>query len=430
MIFARHDKFLFSGAFFALIIGVYLLPHVVPSSIGTAYILLSLAMSALSILAWRFDILTPRRALYLSIMGCLCLTPLLPYTSNDTQRYLWDGAVFFSGLDPYLISPNDAVSASLRDVWPTPEEHAEYATLYPPGALTLFGISSLPGPVHGIWIWKFMTTLAAIFTLIATFKLLSFRGLSRHFHLVAFCPLLIFESQVGGHLDIFSVMGIALALWALDKDKIILAGVTIGLAATTKFLPAVIVGPLLFLLPPQKALKIFIASAATWVSVYLLMFGLGYKPLGLLPTFFEKWRGGAPFFPLLENIKIWLSLSNHSFLIALIGLAAIGFSAAAWLAKRGHMEVSIALCLSIPLLLSPVLFPWYLVSLIPFLSLKPNATIFLAVTCVPFNYIVLNKWLADGIWEQPSWPAILFAIVICAGLLFDLTLTKRLRLGA
>lgn len=415
---------LFCAAFFALILGIYLLPHLVPSSIGTGYIIISLAMSALSVLAWRYDIITPRRALYLAIIGSVALMPLLPYTSNDTQRYLWDGAVFLSGLDPYVISPNNPLAADLRELWATPEEHAAYATLYPPGALSLFGLSSLAGPNHGIWVWKLMTASAAIMSLIAMFKLLAFRGLTRHFHLVAFCPLLIFEAGVGAHLDIFSLLGIVLALWSLDRDKIILAGTIIGLAATTKFLPAVIVGPLLFFLPPRKALSLFASSALTWLSVYGLMFGLGYKPLGLLPTFFEKWRGGAPFFPILDAVKDALSLQNGMFLTALTVLAIGGFSLSAWLANRGRSDLAICLCLSVPLLLSPILFPWYLLILIPFLALRPSVTIFLALTAVPLNYIVLDKWLSQGVWDQPSWPSIVLGLLIVTGLFLDVCLAK------
>ena len=421
----RFNKALFCVAFFAIIIGIYVLPQAFSASIGTGYIVLSLTMSALSVMAWRYDVLTPREALYMAIIGCLCLMPLLPYSSNDAQRYLWDGAVFFSGLDPYITSPNNPLAAGLREIWSTPEEHSNYATLYPPGALVLFGVSSLAGPLHGILVWKIMTTFAVIFSLIAAYKLLVFRGLTEHFYLIALCPLLIFEAGVGAHLDIFSLLGIVLALWALDTDKVIFAGIIIGLAATIKFLPAVIAGPLLFLLPPQKALKLFTSSALTWLSVYLLIFGLGYKPIGLIPTFFEKWRGGAPFYPVLSAGKTWLGLPNSIFLIALMGLAVAGFSIAAKLAKKGRGAIAMALCLSMPLLLSPVLFPWYLLVIVPFLALRPSATLFLAVTFVPFNYVVLNKWLTQGIWDQPAWPATLLAIAITIGLVFDIVTTRN-----
>jgi len=84
------------------------------------------------------------------------------------------------------------------------------------------------------------------------------------------------------------------------------------------------------------------------------------------------------------------------------------------------INVAIILTLSIPLLISPVLFPWYLLALIPFLGLRPNYTLLAAVTLAPLSYIVLNKWLYEGIWEQASWPAQILLAGIILGLYLDI----------
>jgi len=305
-----------------LLIGIAAyLPALFPAAIGTAYIGVFFAMSAVCIIAWRGQIITPRAALLFALILCLCLGFILPYTSNDAERYLWDGAVFLSGFDPYITAPNDPSVLALREIWPTPEEHAKYATLYPPGGLSLFALCALAGPTYGIWVWKFMTTLALMAVLILSYKLLSQRRLKHHFHLIALSPLLLLETQIGAHLDIFSLLGIVAALLCLEKDKVLLAGLIIGLSATVKFLPAVIVGPYLFYLRPKRALTLFLSAAGSWLSVYAIMFGLGYKPLGLLPTFFEKWRGGAPLFPILEMAQNALNLSSRALMMGLGFLA-------------------------------------------------------------------------------------------------------------
>lgn len=406
---------------------LYVLPHVVPAYIGTGYIGLSLCLTLLSVIVWRTQIISPQSTLVLSVLLCLCLAPLLPYTSNDVQRYMWDGAVFLSGFDPYLTSPNDPLVSHLREVWPTPEEHAQYPTLYPPGGLTLFALCAMAGPIHSLWIWKSMVTLAVISSLILTYKLLDGRNALKYFCLMGFSPLLLFETQVGGHLDVFSVLGIVTALWCIEKDRIVTAGIMIGLAATTKFLPAVIVGPFLFYLTPRSALKLLISSAVTWCSVYGLMFGLGYKPLGLLPTFFEKWRGGAPFYPYLEVFKDSIGLSGTQFLYVIIGLAVCGFGLSAKIARQGRIELAVILALGIPLLLSPVLFPWYLLALIPLLAVKPNLTLFTAVTLAPLSYVVLNKWLSEGIWDQPIWPSQVLLIGLIVAFILDIFRTNLFR---
>jgi len=407
------------GSVLALIAAIAFLPQLFPATIGTGYIIIFFALTAVSIIAWRSEIITPRATLMLAITACLCLGFIAPYTSNDSERYLWDGAVFLSGFDPYITAPNDPSVAYLREIWSTPEEHAKYPTLYPPGGLSLFAICALAGPVYGIWVWKFLTTLALILTLIISYNLLTIRRLAHHFPLIALSPLLLFETQIGGHLDIFSLLGIAAALWCFEKDKIWQAGLILGLAATTKFLPAVIVGPYLFFLRPKQAIKLFLSAAGVWLSIYGIMFGLGYKPLGLLPTFFEKWRGGAPLFPLLESAKTALKLTDRAFVVGLMSLAVAGFGLSAWLARIRHIDIALILTLSIPLLLSPILFPWYLLALLPFLALRPSYTLFAAITLTPLSYVVLNQWLSEGIWAQAAWPAHVLLLGLIAGLCLD-----------
>lgn len=409
---------LFAAAFL-ITAGLYVLPHLLPSHIGTGYIVLYGGLTALSLMIWQRTDIPPKHVLWLGIGLVLFLYVLPPLTSNDSERYLWDGAVFLSGLDPYLIAPDAPEAASLRAYWPTPEEHSAYATLYPPGALTLFGLSALAGPLYGLWVWKALMSIAAITSLIIGYDLLRRRNALKALPLMAISPLLLFEVGAGYHLDIFCVLGLCTALWCLDREKIIWAGIIIGLAASIKFLPALIAGPLLFYIKPKQALKLFLGASLTWASIYIIMFGLGYKPLGLLPTFFEKWRGGAPLYPILEYFKTAIPLSQAQVFGLIVSLAVSGFAVAAYLAKKSHIIAAIMLTLSIPLLLSPVLFPWYLMIFVPLMALRPNLTLIAVIAISPLFYVVLNKWLSQGLWEPAAWASYLLLIAMIIGLIFD-----------
>jgi len=416
----RGAEFSLYGLSFAIVGMLYWLSHIFPSHIGTSYIILSFLMTAVSILLWRNPYVSSRYMLIVALTLCIILFPLVPLTSNDSERYLWDGAVLLGGFDPYVHTPNDTPLSALRSIWPTPEEHAQYVTLYPPGALALFSISALGGPDFGIWVWKGLLTLSGCLSLVLLYKLLARRRQLKSFSLFAFSPLFLFEMQAGAHLDIICVLGIIAALYAIEKDKFITAGIIIGLAASVKFLPAVIVGPFLFYLKPRRALGMFLGAAVTWIAIYGLMFGLGYKPLGLLPTFFEKWRGGALLYPLLEALQ----LPNACFMILLASLAIAGFTFSAWLAKKGRIEVALMLALAVPLLLSPVLFPWYLLVLLPIWVLKPNLTVLVAIALAPLSYVVLNRWLSIGIWSPANWPNYVVLAGILLALCFDVVRLK------
>ena len=379
----------------------------------------------ISLLVWLDNKTSPQHILALGIGLILILLPMSALTSNDTERYLWDGAVFLGGLDPYITAPNDPAVSELRRIWPTPEEHTAYQTLYPPGALSLFAISALAGPTYGFWIWKTLASLVAIFTLLIAYDLLKRRQALKHFALIGLSPLLLFETGAAGHIDIFNVLGITAALWCLEMDKIKTAGVIIGIAATIKFLPAVIAGPLLFYLAPRKVMKLFFSASLTWGFIYLTMFGFGYKPLGLIPTFFEKWRGGAPLYPVLEALKQSLNISNKLFLwlIGIIAIASFGLSAI--MAKKRYIFSAIILALATPLLLSPVLFPWYVMVFIPLLALRPNATLLIALCLAPLSYSVLDDWFAKGVWQPQSWPSTVLLIGILIGLAIEFMHNKK-----
>jgi len=412
-------SYVISIGFFVIAAALYVLPTFIPLYIGTGYIVLYLFMMAMCLYVWRQQILTPKHCLFLGVALCVFLLPLNALTSNDAQRYLWDGAVFLNGFDPYITGPDDEVLATLRTIWPTPAEHAAYPTLYPPGALMIVAICAGAGPVYGFWLWKLSITLAAIASFVLVYDLLKAQNKLRNFCLMGLSPLLLFEMGAGAHLDIFCVLGIVGALWCVQKDKILLAGIIIGVSATIKFLPAVIAGPYLFYLKPKKALKLFLGASLSWGLIYASMFGLGYKPLGLLPTFFEKWRGGAPFYPVLETLQNKAGLSHTQFLFMLGSLAVIGFGLSAWRARKGSIYTAIMIALATPLLLSPILFSWYLMVFIPLLALKPNMTVISALALTPLSYTVLNKWLSNGVWEPALWPSIVLAVGIVGGIGLD-----------
>lgn len=421
--------------------GLYTLPFIFPASIGTLYIIFCTLMLVLSLsLYWipspslassappppsKAQPIDPKTVLYLSLIILIALFPLSPLTSNDSQRYLWDGAVFMAGFDPYITAPNDGVVSELRTLWPTPPEHEKYPTLYPPGAMILFGLASLGRPIYGFWIWKFIVTLGACASLIFMYKLLARRGQLNAFVLFAFNPIFLFEIGIGTHLDGICLLGIIAALLVIHKEKFIMAGVIIGLAATVKFLPAIMIGPFLFYLKPKQAMQLCLSAMMTFLTIYGLIFMLGYKPIGLLPVFFETWRGGAPLFPILDGIRTSLGLSGLYFLISLLCLAVIGFALSARMASKGYIETALMISFLVPLLLSPILFPWYLLALIPIWVLKPNMTGLACIALAPLSYEVLNQWLSKAVWDQADWPHYILLGGLIIGFAYDYRRQKQ-----
>jgi len=394
----------------------YAIPLLPPEYTGLNYILLQLMLTCLMIWAWMRGDLSINNILIIGLLARLLLIPIHSFTSNDSERYLWDGAVLLAGLDPYNTTPDMAVSQELRSIWPTPEEHSQYPTIYPPGALFLFAISALGGPVYGFFIWKIILTSSSILALFFMKDLTTKIGAARHFPLFSLAPLLIMEIGIGAHLDGVMILLIVLCLWFLKKQHFIKAGITIGLGASVKFIPILILGPLLFAVGIRKTMLTLIGATATLILIYGTIYFLGSTPIGAVTVFFEKWRGGSPLFAFLEP-----KLSTSMLWLILLLIAVTLFFIAAIFAKRKNFLLSILLTFSVPMIISPIIFPWYLLSLTPLFALAPTLTLFLWLTTTPFGYEVLNLWVSDGIWHQASWPLWVTAILLPIGVMIDVT---------
>ncbi len=389
-----------------------------------------LALSLCMFVVWKFGPQSNRLKDFVGIIAIAIivraiLVPVNPYTSNDVDRYLFDGKVALSGFDPYRTNHNAPTLKALRAEWPTPEEHAKYPTLYPPGAIGLYALSAASGADNAALVWKSLSFFASALTVIFMALVLLSAGNLKHLSLVALSPILIFEAGVGAHIDAFSTLAVAASLYAYQRKLFVYAGVAIGLGTLSKLLPVLLLLPLFFSMNKLRdATKLVIAALATIGLGYAIAIVLGMQPIGSTPVFFEKWRNAAPLFDLLN---IFLSGYTLVFFIALITVGAFVI-VTLWTwnqspknEKNTLLAISPALqwVLIVPLLLSPVVFPWYLMVLVPLFALRPTFFLSAWFTLLPLSYLVLNKFACCGIWAPLGWTNYLLAVGLVLGLLFD-----------
>lgn len=402
-----------AGLFVAAAAGLYALPDLAPAHLGSAYIALHLVMTLAMLTAW-FAGVSWRWALGAGLLARLALIALDPFTSNDTQRYLWDGAVLLQGHDPYLVHPDHPQVAQLRQVWPTPPEHGAYPTLYPPAALALFAACASLGPLWAPLAWKALAGAAGIGSLLLGLDLLARRGQLRHAPLLALSPLLVLETGAGGHLDAFTLLAITLALWAHEQRRFGLVGAALGLGTAIKLLPALALVPLLIAAPGAAArMRLLLAAGVVLALAYGAALAAGLQPIGSLPVFFEKWRNGAPIYLLLEPI-----LHPQALRVVLAGLA-LGLLTLAAATARRHIFTAVALALAAPLAISPVVFPWYLQIFAPLAALAPSAALLAWMSLAPLSYEVVDGFATTGAWQPADWPLWTLGVGVAAGLCVD-----------
>ena len=371
-------------------------------------------MTLLMLLAWQSSpqsskLLDYRWLLFIAVIARIALFDIQPYTSNDVDRYLFDGRIAIEGLDPYRVSHNAPELKELREQWQPPAEHAKYVTLYPPLALAFFSIAASTGLDNAVIAWKLILLSAGLITLWLTAKVLQHANKLEHIALVALSPLLILETSVGLHLDTLSTLAIIGAIYCWQRHWLARAGLAIGLGALIKVLPLMLLLPLVFTLKNMKqVVTLVMAAIVTIITIYLFAVGIGLHPVGSIEIFFEKWRFGAPLFVLLDNF-----FSGQQILGIMLGLSTLLCSVTAyvcWCYRQslnnnyvllfGAMQLVVAL----PLIMSPVTFPWYLMPLIPLMALYPNRYLIIWTLLMPLTYEVLGQFICCQVWQPAQWP--------------------------
>lgn len=397
--------------------------------IGSATVLQFLLAGFFMLSAYAFSDASKRTFITLIAVAVLLRLALIPvdsYTSNDTARYLFDGKLAIEGFDPYRIAHDEPQLAELKEQWAPPAEHTQYVTLYPPLALALFSISASFGVEHAELAWKLIVTLFSVLTLLLGAQILNYLNKRYYLPLLALSPLLILESGVGAHLDTISAFSVLLVVWAYLQKRMLFAGLFIAIGTAIKLLPFGLLGPLVLLLLFRReyvsVLKVLLSTSVALITIYGVSFILGLKPIGSIGIFFQKWRFGSPLFDFLEH-----SFSGQLLLVILATLLVFGILAISiflLLSKQSHeskLLISFQCILALPLLISPVVFPWYLMVLAVIAAIRPSAWLLSWILLAPLTYEVLNQFLCCNIWNPAAWPLVIIALITGSVLLLSAT---------
>lgn len=270
------------------------------------------------------------------IVGAALLVRLIlvgtpPTFSDDLYRYVWDGRVALSGINPFLHAPDAPALAPLRDaqVWPL-INHKQIPTIYPPVAQALFLLNAWLG--GGPTLLKLLLVgveasfLWAVFVTLRRQQRLSRTSLPLALYLLN--PTVFIELAWSGHIDVLAFGALALALlWSQDASARMRlgSGVMLGLSAAAKLLP-IITLPLLLFAPrherPWRALLLERAAIAALclgvlVSSYLPYQQAGTKLFSGFGAYATTWRGNDGAFRALshlseQSVRAWSPPGRHA----------------------------------------------------------------------------------------------------------------------
>jgi alpha-1,6-mannosyltransferase len=318
----------------------------------------------------------------------ICRLALLgapPTLSTDAYRYVWDARIARAGVSPYAAAPTAPELAHLRDDRIYPRlNHATWRTIYPPGAQIFFRIVYALAPDSVLAI-KVGLGLAELATLAVLASLLRALGVPLvHLAVYAWNPLVLVEVWSSGHLDALAMLAAAGAVRLAIGGRTSAAAALLGLGTLVKLYPAALL-PLLVRGAPRRPVVTF---ALVVLGGYAPFTHLGIDVLGSLPRYVA-----TAFFnpgPLRTVID-----GPVAVIVALVAwvLGAGLLRGAAPIAER------VVVLIGGVILLSPNIFPWYVLWLVPFLAIRPSLPwiAFTGTVALAYTFFLTQPW------SIPAW---------------------------
>lgn len=373
-------------------------------SIALPLVVLAIAWAA-TIVAFRISKGIPtRRALVRIWLWAIVFRGIglfaVPVFEDDYFRYVWDGFVFSETGNPYNNAPADyfgdpRVPEAMVPVLDA-VNHPDLPTIYGPVAQWGFRFSHWVAPGE-VWPWKLLLISAEMAALFMLLKIAS----PAQALLFAWCPLLVYETAFNAHPEALGVVALVAALVCWKSNRYTGAAIALVVAAAVKPVGGLLIPLMLW----RRGLKPWAAAAGAAAVLWgpFVLQG-GAAEWAALVVFARHWEFNSSVFGLLTA----LTSRETSSLLCAIGLAA-SYMAIVWHSQRGrevpepvpHGELAYGALF----LFSPVVNPWYLAWLVPFVVCRPSGVALSALAASSLSYLY-GMNLGDpslNLYEHPLW---------------------------
>ena len=342
----------------------------------------------------------PRRVIFaglaLSALWHFQFLRMPPGLDDDIHRYVWDGRVQRLGYNPYIVVPSDPALTSLHTSETRTLNNPEVPSPYPAGAQLFFrAVTSIHESIFALKVAFILCDFAIVFVLL---DVLRCTRQGEHWVLAyAWHPLLAIEVAGSGHVDIVGVLLLLVSVVALLKRWRAVAAMSFGLAVAVKLLPIVLL-PLYW-----KRVRMRNAALAAIVLglLYVPFLNHGRIPIGSLGSYVQRFRFNGPVFATLERVAAPQVVAGLAVLV--------GFVTAIWMRRKsaeGSAE-EFAWPMAASLFCAPVVYPWYLLWMLPFLRSTSTLPILVWTLSILPTYYVWHLRTVGRPWLVPDWIAIL-----------------------
>jgi len=318
-----------------------------------------------------------------AILFNLILLPSLPTLSDDMYRYIWDGRVQAAGINPYRYPSNAPELAPLRDdaIWARMNRLGAI-TVYPPGAEAAFAV-----------LWRLVPDSIVVTKLIMIGSVFACGGLltmllralgeaPARVLILLWNPLLVFEIAHSAHVDalylpliVGAMLVRARSVQGKLRDELVI-GFLLGLAILVKLYPAILIASLWSVRDTAGCRRWRLAlPAAAGITVavgYGFYMTPGVNTLGFLPQYSREFFNLAPPVQWLMNWAPAHGIDFYKPVLVLMPLSVILVSIYFLVVPARTARQAILRCIvpiSLYLLISQNLFPWYVLWILPLVAL-------------------------------------------------------------
>jgi len=381
---------------------------------GGPYFIASLTLAGIVyLLAIREFLATPRFSRRVVIIGLVLAAVwhvgflrLPAGADDDIHRYVWDGRLQRLGYNPYLVVPSDPAVKGLH----TPEtrnlNNPDLPSPYPAGAQLFFrAVTAIHESTFALKVAFVVCDLAVVLLLL---DLVRYSRQGAHLVLAyAWNPLLAIEVAGSGHIDIVGALLLLVSAAALARRWRATAAVALGLAIAVKLLPVVLL-PLYW---KRVRIRDAVLAAAVVGLLYVPFLNHSRIPIGSLGAYVHSFRFNGPVFAALHQLVPPQLLAGLAVLVGLV--------TAVWL-RRASPEWSpevFAWPMAASLLCAPVVFPWYLLWLLPFLTSASTLLIIVWTVSIIPTYVMWHLRTLGRPWGSlPGWVMLLeYGCIAIAG---------------
>lgn len=360
---------------------------------------------------------------WLFLVGLLALKS--PVWSEDVYRFMWDGRMSAQGVNPYQYTPADLAriqtisdhdSLLLKSM-----NSPDYYSVYPPVKQFFFYLSALISPetIQGqLFVLKAILVLGIMICALAWHRLLRDLGKdATHLHWLLFNPLLLTETLVNGHFEIWQLAFLLLSIWMLVcRKKWLLSAFWLEMASLVKLLPLMFLPIILRYLGWKKGVAYsmavlgltglaflpfydgeMISNMSKSVNLYFIHFEFNASVYYLFREAGYAWKGynmiavtGPLLAILLTGILLWISFLQRK-------------------GDSSGMMHALFWALSAYFLLATTVHPWYIITALGLGILVYPKTAVLWTFLTFFSY---HAYTAEGVKENVVWSIVSYLILI------------------